>query len=133
MLRNKLISGCLFALQLLFVNGAIAQQPADNKQQLQTVNILAGSYFFKPELITLKVNVPVQLTVTQEAGFIPHNISMDAEQAGMKFKLDLTESEQIIRFTPLKTGQYELFCEQKLLFFESHRDKGMLAIINVIE
>ncbi len=99
---------------------------------VQRVEVLAGSYFFDPNYIIVKVNVPVEMKVTMESGIIPHDIVMNAPEAGMDFKLDLSsDTPQVIRFTPTKTGTFPLYCDKKLLFFESHREKGMEGTLEV--
>jgi plastocyanin domain-containing protein len=101
---------------------------------VQRVEVLAGSYFFDPNYIVVKVNVPVEMKITMESGIIPHDIVLKAPEAGMDFKADLSSSTpQVVRFTPTKTGKFEFSCDKKLLFFESHKDKGMVGTLEVRE
>jgi plastocyanin domain-containing protein len=101
---------------------------------VQRVEVLAGSYFFDPNHIIVKVNVPVEMKITMESGVVPHDIVLKAPEAGMDLKLDLSSSTpQVMRFTPTKTGQFTFYCSKKLLFFESHRDKGMAGTLEVRE
>jgi plastocyanin len=98
---------------------------------VQRVEILAGSYFFDPNTIIVKVNVPVELKIRKEPGLIPHNIVMKALGAGIGFRQELKETPEIIKFTPTKTGTYPIDCDKKVLFFESHKDKGMTGTLVV--
>jgi plastocyanin domain-containing protein len=98
---------------------------------VQKVEMTAGSYFFDPNYIIVKVNVPVEFSIKKEAGMIPHNIVIKAPEAGIDIKLELKEEPQAVRFTPTKTGTYPFTCEKKLLFFESHKDKGMVGTLEV--
>lgn len=98
---------------------------------VQRVEVLAGSYFFDPNYIVVKVNVPVEMKISKESGMIPHDIVLKAPEAGMDFKQELSDSPQIIRFTPTKTGKFTFYCDKKLLFFESHKDKGMVGTLEV--
>jgi plastocyanin domain-containing protein len=101
---------------------------------VQRVEILAGSYFFDPNYIIVKVNVPVEMKITMESGVIPHDIVLKAPDAGMDLTIELSSSTpQVMRFTPAKTGQFTFYCSKKLLFFESHRDKGMAGTLEVRE
>jgi len=111
----------------------MAEQGGHQNFKIQKVTILAGSYYFKPGQVSIKVNVPVELMASKASGFTPHNIVMDAEQAGMKFNQSLSSEPEIINFTPTKTGKFDFYCDQQLLFFQSHREKGMVGIINVID
>ncbi len=106
--------------------------PVD-KDGIQRVEMVGGSYFFRPNYIILKVNVPVELKISKEAGLIPHNIVIHAPEAGIEIKAELSTEPQIIKFTPTKTGKYPFYCDKKLLFFESHREKGMEGTIEVRE
>jgi plastocyanin domain-containing protein len=101
---------------------------------VQRVEVLAGSYFFDPNYVIVKVNVPVEMKITMESGIVPHDIVLKAPDAGMDLKVDLSSSTpQVMRFTPTKTGKFTFYCDKKLLFFESHRDKGMVGTLEVRE
>jgi plastocyanin len=104
-----------------------------DKDGIQRVEMIGGSYFFRPNYVILKVNVPVELKISKEAGLTPHNIVIDAPEAGMEIKAELSTEPQIIRFTPTITGKYPFYCDKKFLFFESHREKGMEGTIEVRE
>jgi len=104
-----------------------------DKDGIQRVEMVGGSYFFRPNYVILKVNVPVELKISKEAGLIPHDIVIHAPEAGMEIKAELSTEPQIIKFTPTKTGKYPFYCDKKLLFFESHREKGMEGTIEVRE
>jgi len=104
-----------------------------DKDGVQRVSILGGGYFFDPYHIIVKVSLPVELSVRKESGMVPHNIIVKAEEAGINFEEDLGTEPKIIRFTPTKTGKYPIYCGKKLLFFESHREKGMEGILEVVQ
>jgi len=98
---------------------------------VQRVEVVGGSYFFNPNHIVVKVNVPVEMKVTMESGIIPHDIVLKAPEAGMDLEADLRDEPQVLRFTPTKTGEYTFYCDKKLLFFKSHKDKGMHGTLEV--
>lgn len=100
---------------------------------VQRVEILGGGYFFTPNRIIVKVNVPVELKVRKEPGIVPHNIVVKAPEAGIDFDLSLSDEPKSVRFTPTRPGVYPFYCNKKLLFFESHREKGMEGVLEVIE
>jgi plastocyanin domain-containing protein len=106
---------------------------AMDKDGVQRVEVLGGGYFFDPSRIIVMVNVPVELKVRKEPGVVPHDIVMNSPEAGMDFRVTMHEEPQIIRFTPNKTGVYPFYCSKKLLFFESHRKKGMEGHLEVVE
>ena len=103
---------------------------ADGKQRVQ---ILGGSYFFKPRHVIVKANIPVELSVSLEPGIVPHTFVIKAAEAGIDIDEALHTDPTTIAFTPKATGKYTFFCKNKLLFFKSHQEKGMEGILEVVE
>lgn len=99
---------------------------------VQHVEILGGSYFFKPNYIIVRQNVPVELKVKKEAGMVPHDIRVKAPEAGINFKVSLDSDWKSIKFTPTKVGKYKFFCDKQLLWFKSHQDRGMHGTFEVV-
>ena len=132
------MAGIGLAFLLLCHSGAAAAEKKAftaqvNANGVQQVDIVGGSYFFAPNYIIVKVNVPVELSIKKEPGMIPHDFVFKAPEAGIDFQLELKETPQTIRFTPTKTGTYPFTCEKKVLFFESHKEKGMAGTLEVRE
>jgi plastocyanin len=100
---------------------------------IQRVSIAGGEYYFDPNHIIVKVNVPVELTVRKEEGIAPHNIVMHSSEAGMQFEESLDKEPKTIKFTPTKTGRYPFSCTKRFLFFKSHQERGMKGMIEVVE
>lgn len=100
---------------------------------VQRLEVLSGEYYFEPNHIVVQVDKPVELLVRKVDGFVPHNIIVQAPAAGIDFKVDVDDEFQPIRFTPTKTGRYEMYCDRSFLWFASHREKGMEGIIEVVE
>lgn len=107
-----------------------AQIDADGKQR---VRILGGSYFFKPNYVIVKANVPVEISVSLEPGIVPHSVVVKAPEAGIAINESLSTEPKTFVFTPTAAGKYAFYCKNKLLFFESHRDKGMEGVLEVVE
>jgi len=102
-----------------------------DKDGVQRVEIVGGSYFFRPSHIVVKVNVPVELKVSKERGLVPHNIVMKSPDAGMDFAEDLGTTPKVVKFTPTKTGSFPVYCSKGGLF-STHREKGMEGVIEVV-
>jgi plastocyanin len=134
---KKLLFVVIAALLLAWGISTSAAEPPTmvpiDKDGVQRVDILGGSYFFKPDHIIVKVNVPVELKVTKESGFTPHDIAADSPEAGIVFKEELSTTPKTIKFTPTKVGTYPFYCTKKLLFFKSHRDRGMKGVFEVVQ
>ena len=129
----------LLALSLTF---ALATWAADlpepyratvGEDGVQRIQILGGSYFFKPRHIIVRANIPVELTVSREAGIVPHNLVIKAPAAGIDVNKDLGVTPKTITFTPTLPGHYPFYCNKKLLFFPSHRNKGMEGVLEVVK
>ena len=102
---------------------------ADGKQR---VEILGGSYFFKPDHIIVKVNVPVELSLKREWGIVPHTFVLKIPQSGIMIDETLSTDAKTVEFTPTVPGTYTFYCRNKLLFFKSHEEKGMKGVLEVV-
>ncbi|RQQ34791.1 cupredoxin domain-containing protein [Burkholderia stagnalis] len=100
---------------------------------VQRVVIVGGSYFFRPNHVIVKARVPVELTVSNETGLISHNFAIDAPQAGIAVRTELTTAPKTFRFTPTQAGRFAYYCTHRLLLFKSHRDRGMEGVLEVEE
>lgn len=101
---------------------------------VQRVDITGGDYYFDPNYIVVKINKPVELRVKKADGYVPHDIMVKNPEAGIDFKTDFGSKEPaIIRFTPVKTGTYAMYCDKSLLWFKTHRERGMEGVIEVVE
>jgi plastocyanin len=74
----------------------------------------------------------VELTLRSETTFTPHNFVHKEPQAGMSVNQEIGAGDTVkVRFTPTKPGTYAFYCDKKLLFFKSHREKGMEGTLTV--
>jgi plastocyanin len=103
-----------------------------DRDGVQRVRIVGGEYFFRPNHIVVKVNVPVELIARKEAGITPHNIVIQAPEAGIAVKEDLDTEPKKITFTATAVGKYPIYCSNQLLFFASHRERGMEGVLEVV-
>jgi len=132
----------LFILPLVFIcffllAGAHGQKNVfkatiDN-DGVQRIKILAGSYFFNPDYVIVKVSIPVELTISKEPGITPHSFVMKQPDAGIDIEESLSKEPKTIKFITNKVGKYPFYCSKKFLFLKSHRDRGMEGIIEVVE
>ena len=100
----------------------------------QIIDVTLGSYFIKPDRITVKVNQPVTLRVVNEASIVPHNLVIKEAGAGIDVNIDLAGGKSgSATFTPTRVGNYRIHCDKKLLLFKSHDEKGMHGMLEVVE
>lgn len=107
----------------------VAKTDSDGVQRVQVV---AGSYFFKPSHLVVKANVPVELVTRKEPGMAPHNLVIKAPEAGLSVEEDLGNEPRKIAFTAKKPGKYEIYCSKKPPIGQSHRERGMVGILEVV-
>src|SRR5687768_11213224 len=107
----------------------VAKPDADG---VQRIRIVGGSYFFKPGHIVVKANVPVELLASRESGITPHNLLIQAPEAGVAVEADLGTEPKKIVFTATKPGKYAIYCSKKLPFIAGHREKGMEGVLEVV-
>jgi len=100
---------------------------------VQRVEIRGGDYYFEPNHIIVKKDIPVELVVKKAPGWVPHDIVMDAPQAGMAFKLEFDKEGEVVKFTPTQAGTFPFYCDKRLLFFKSHKERGMHGEIEVVD
>ena len=137
-MRKFFCLSLFLALSMLCIAGAA---PAGKKQVtasvgqdgIQRVEVLAGEYFFDPDHIVVKVNVPVEIRIRKEPTIVPHNFVIKAPEAGMEILESLSSEPKTITFKPTKIGIYTFYCDKKLLFFKSHRARGMEGVLEVRE
>lgn len=98
---------------------------------VQRVAIVGGSYFFRPKHVIVRAHVPVELTVSAEPGLVPHSFEIDAPQAGIAVHTELGTAPKTFRFTPTQPGRFAYYCTHRLLFFRSHRERGMEGVLDV--
>lgn len=100
----------------------------------QTIDVVLGSYYIKPDKISVKVGQPVTLNLVNEATLVPHDLVIKAPDAGIDIAVDVPAGKKAsVTFTPTKVGRYDMVCDKKLLFLKSHKDKGMHGTLEVVE
>jgi len=130
-----------FILSILLIAGmALAAEKekkvykaAIDKDGIQRVSILAGSFYFDPDYVVVKVNVPVEVTIRKEAEITPHAFVIDAPEAGLHVKESLSADPKVVKFTATKVGKYPFYCDKKFAFLKSHKERGMEGTLEVTE
>jgi plastocyanin domain-containing protein len=135
--KRRLLIGCL-CFSAVATNSALAQEQKEpyvakaDPDGVQRVRIVGGSYFFKPNHIVVKVNVPLELSVSRESGVTPHNLVLQAPEAGLAVDESLATDAKKIALKPTAVGKYPFYCSKKLPFLASHRERGMEGILEVV-
>jgi plastocyanin domain-containing protein len=99
---------------------------------LQRVTMIVDSHFYKPDRLVVRLGSPVEVTLVSQTLLTPHNFVIKEPAAGIEVNKDVPAGETVkVRFTPTQAGVYAFYCDKKLLFFKSHRDKGMESSLKV--
>lgn len=99
---------------------------------VQHIAIVGGSYFFRPSHIVARANQPLEISVSMESGVIPHSFVLEGPEGRQLADVDLSTQAQTLRLT-LAAGNYPFYCPNRLLWFESHRERGMTGVLKVQE
>jgi heme/copper-type cytochrome/quinol oxidase subunit 2 len=99
---------------------------------VQRVTMTVDTHFYKPDHLVVRLGSPVEITLVSQTVLTPHNFVIKEPAAGIDVNKDVPAGESVkVRFTPSQAGVYPFYCDKKLLFFKSHRDKGMEGSLRV--
>ena len=119
----------------LFISVGWAGEPVTavrDADGVQRLTIILDSYFYKPDQLIVRVGFPVELTLISHTTLTPHNFVMKEPDAGITVDQETSAGDTVkVRFTPRKAGLFTFYCDKKLLFFKSHREKGMEGSLRV--
>jgi len=99
---------------------------------VQQVAIVGGSYFFRPDHVVVKAGRRLELAVRVEPGIIPHRFVLATVSGRTLADVPINETTKVLRFD-LPPGKYVFQCPNQLLFFKSHRERGMAGVLEVKE
>jgi heme/copper-type cytochrome/quinol oxidase subunit 2 len=130
----------IIAAGLAFGIGALADQekPAEpvvatlGADGIQRASLTLDSYSYAPSRLIVEAGKPVELTLTSVTLLTPHNFVLKDAAAGLAVDQDVSAGKTVtVRFTPTQPGTFTFYCDKKLLFFASHREKGMEGTLEV--
>lgn len=103
-----------------------SQMMGDDKmmkdEDVKTISIEAGSFYYKPAVITVKKGETVKLVMTSKD--MMHDFNID--ELGIKLPLTKSGETNSVEFTPTKTGTFEYYCS-----VGQHRKNGQVGKITV--
>ena len=98
-----------------------------------TITIKLGDYRFSPDHIELVAGQPVRLVLINTDGVTPHNFTLKNKAGDLDLEVNVAAGKtREIEFVPQTPGTYDFFCNKKLPFMKSHRDRGMQGSLGVI-
>ena len=94
---------------------------------VQRINVAMHSYYFEPNRIVVKRDVPVEIVLSNSSHIVPHNFTLNG--AGVNVSEDKWGwGHDTVRFTPTQTGEFEFVCHKG-----DHAKKGMVGTLVVTE
>ncbi|MDF0652151.1 MAG: cupredoxin domain-containing protein [Nitrospira sp.] len=99
---------------------------------VQRATIVMESYSYVPDHLVLHVGNPVELVLENKSWLVPHNFILKDADADLRLEADVAGGDRtILRFTPTRSGSGAFYCDKQLLFFKSHRHRGMEGRIDI--
>jgi len=121
----------IFAYIFYVSNQAFSEEGAQDTKDVQKIDVVVDSYSFEPDVITVKANMPVELRLRSVTSIVPHNFKINYPDAGLVVDQDIgSGKDEVVTFTPTKTGTYEFYCGKKSIF-ANHKKKGMVGTLVV--
>jgi len=127
-LQFSLLLASLFATNLLSTN-VLHAETAYTKE----IEVTLGNYHYMPKNIQLVIDQPVVIRLINVDSFTPHNFTLKDANNGLDVDVDIPAGETVdVNLMPLVTGSYIFYCSNKLLWMDSHREKGMEGTLTVV-
>ncbi|MEX5219997.1 MAG: cupredoxin domain-containing protein [Nitrospira sp.] len=99
---------------------------------VQRLTMVLDSYSYDPNHVVVQSGRPVELILNSVTTITPHNFVLKDGASGLSIDQDVGAGKQVVlRFTPMQKGTFSFYCDKKLLFFASHREKGMEGKLEV--
>jgi plastocyanin len=113
----------LFLTYTLFASSPL-MAAADSDAQKFTIHL--GDYRFHPDTVEVIAGSSVELTLVNDDRITPHNFTLKEPSAGIDLDAAVSAGKfTTLRFTPQMAGSYSFYCNKKLPFMKSHRERGM--------
>jgi len=121
----------LMVLGLSVIFPAYTAHSTDRNDSAITLKL--GDYRFSPDTIQVVAGVPVRLVLVNTDGITPHNFTLKNSTGALDLDVNVSAGKtREVEFTPRVPGTYSFFCNRKLPFMKSHRDRGMHGTLEVV-
>ena len=105
----------------------VAELVEGGRRQLARLKV--ESYYYEPDRLVVKVDVPVRLIIDSDTLLSAHGITIFAPEAGLQVSTVVPARQQItVDFLPTQSGEYPFHCN-----VEDHEGRGMVGVLQVVE
>ncbi len=101
--------------------------------KVQRQQVYVGNYYYRPDQITVKVGQPVELMFNIPDGVNKHTFVLFAPEAGLKINTAISQRNNMVTFTPTKTGSYTFYCNHQAGFLRPHSEQGETGTLIVVD
>jgi heme/copper-type cytochrome/quinol oxidase subunit 2 len=129
------------SLSLAFAVVASAADPASmgppftvplDSDGVQRTTVILDSYSYQPGHLVVEKGKPVELTLKSVTTLTPHNFIIKDPAGSLSVEQDVSAGKTgILKFTPVQSGTFPIYCDKRLWPLPSHRDKGMEGKLEV--
>jgi plastocyanin len=128
-------------LSLALAAVAFAAEPASmgppftvpiDSDGVQRTTVILDSYSYQPAHLIVEKGKPVELTLKSVTTLIPHNFIIKDPAGSLSIEQDTGAGKTaLLKFTPMQSGTFPIYCDKRLWPLPSHRDKGMEGKLEV--
>ena len=99
---------------------------------VQRATVILDSYSYEPAHLIVEKGKPVELTLKSITTLIPHNFIIKDPAGWLSVEQDVSAGKTAtVKFTPMQSGTFPIYCDKRLWPLPSHRDKGMEGKLEV--
>jgi len=139
-MRPRSLPGSL-GLSLALAAVAFAAEPASmgppfmvpiDADGVQRTTVILDSYSYQPAHLIVEKGKPVELTLKSVTTLTPHNFIIKDPAGSLSVEQDTGAGKTaLLKFTPMQSGTFPIYCDKRLWPLPSHRDKGMEGKLEV--
>jgi plastocyanin len=128
-------------LSLVLAAAAFAAEPPSmgppftvptDSDGVQRTTVILDSYSYQPAHLIVEKGKPVELTLKSVTTLIPHNFIIKDPAGSLSVEQDTGAGKTaLLKFTPMQSGTFPIYCDKRLWPLPSHRDKGMEGKLEV--
>ena len=126
------VMGLLLPISLLVAGSPLTISVPIDSDGVQRAMVEVDSFTFTPHHLVVIAGQPVELTFKSVTWVVPHSVIIDDPRFGLHIQAELPAGEnRMITFTPTIPGSFAIYCDRKLPFVKSHREKGQEGRLEV--